>query len=189
MNNKRIIAIFVIIIAAAIIFTYKYTAGYQYSAPNEVSKGPKKIERPVVKKPTTENISKIAKIYLIEYKGDEPILEPVEIDIPADGNSIENAIQALIEFDSTKDITNPLPEGTELIGVSISEDLAVINFNASVVDGFSGGVKDEQLLLESIVKTASQFGDIKRVKILADGNPVTTFGHLEIAEPIIVGEL
>lgn len=186
MNKKTIIITSGIVIVVGIIVSLFYTAGYRQNAPptNVVAKGPASdtLDRTIRNAPAEMT----AKIYVMKVQENNPILVPIDIKVSVDDNPIKEVLLELIEFQGNDDLVSLIPEGTELLDVGIKGDTAIINFGGSFVDGFAGGADEEGLLVKSIVKTVSQFGNVKQIRMLCNGVPVTTFGHLEIEDPINV---
>lgn len=181
MKKGPTILILAIVVIVGIALGAYFTAGYRSTAGRP---SPRVHVAPNVAQKPPEEVS--ARIYMVGIDGDKPVLKPLDITIPSDEEPVKAAIQQLVDQESTADLGNPVPEGTELLDVQIDHDLARIGFNKEFVDAFAGGPEDESLLIEAIKETAGQFKGIHKIEILSGGKPVTTLGHLDISEPIII---
>jgi len=78
-----------------------------------------------------------------------------------------------------------VPSTTKLIGLSIFEGLATVNFSNEIQIDFNGGALLESLMIQAIVNTLTEFPEIKSVQILVNGEVVESIGgHIFIAEPL-----
>lgn len=83
----------------------------------------------------------------------------------------------------------PLPEETEVLGVTIKDGLATVDFSGELrnVNVGSGG---EAAVLSAIVATLGQFQGVNSVQILVDGEKLDSLaGHIDITEPISTDEI
>lgn len=65
--------------------------------------------------------------------------------------------------------------------VSVSGATLTIDFGADFKETF--GTEDEQTLLKGLLKTAGQFPDVVEVSFLAGGEPIESFGNVDISTP------
>jgi len=101
--------------------------------------------------------------------------------------SPQDALTRLITFRSEREgIASPIPPGTRLRSVRIDEDgTAVADFSREIQDNFNGGARFEQVMVYSIVNTLAQFPQVKRVRILVEGQPVESLGgHIDASVPL-----
>jgi spore germination protein GerM len=96
------------------------------------------------------------------------------------------ALRALAAFEPHGLMESPLPKETKVLGLTVQSDgTAVANFSQEIVDNFPGGSRTEQIMLDSIVDTLTQFPSIKKVMIHVGGKPIDTIGgHIELDEPL-----
>ena len=78
---------------------------------------------------------------------------------------------------------NPIPRGTRLLSLKVKDGLATVDLSREFSDNFSGGAEDEALCISSILRTLSQFPEIKKVLFEVEGKPLDTLGHLELDGP------
>ncbi|MEI6514062.1 MAG: GerMN domain-containing protein [bacterium] len=70
--------------------------------------------------------------------------------------------------------TPQFPQGTKLLGASLENGVAKIDFNEAIQSGMSSD--DEAAILRSLRKTAGQFSNVERIRILVNGKPIDSLG-------------
>jgi len=79
------------------------------------------------------------------------------------------------------------PQGTRLLKAEREGDTLVLDFSQELVDGFAGGSDDEAALINALTRTASGFPEIKRIRLLVQGQPVESIGgHIDTTQPLTV---
>lgn len=82
---------------------------------------------------------------------------------------------------------SPLPVGTRLRSVTVTDGLATADFNRALKDNFHGGDTEEAQAVNAILRTLGQFPTVNRVQILVDGRRVDSLGGLiVISDPLPV---
>jgi len=95
----------------------------------------------------------------------------------------EEVIKALIEGPKT-DLVGTLPEETRLESVSIENGTASVRFDGSLVEQHPGGSASEAATVFSLTNSlVSNIPEIKRVRILVEGEAETLKGHIDIRTP------
>lgn len=125
-------------------------------------------------------------IYVVKLTEDDAWLIPEVRSVPARAEPHEAAVEQLIGTNRGGGPSHYLiPAGTRLLGLNIKDRIAYADFSKEIKDNFSGGSMNEGLLVNSIVLTLTQFGDVDKVQILVEGNIIESLGgHVEISEPI-----
>ena len=83
------------------------------------------------------------------------------------------------------DLSPTIPPATSVRGVEVTGDLAVVDLGREFVDGLPAGSSAEMTAVYSISDTiAVNFPQIHRVGFRVDGEPVSTFGHLDLSRPL-----
>ncbi|RJQ06670.1 MAG: hypothetical protein C4551_07850 [Bacillota bacterium] len=111
-------------------------------------------------------------------------LEREERVVEASGDETyeELAITALIEGPRVEGHGRVIPEGAELLSVTIEDGVAYVDFSSEFKDNHWGGSCGELMTVFSIVNTLTESGSITGVKILIEGEEVETLaGHLELS--------
>ena len=81
----------------------------------------------------------------------------------------------------------PLPTGTRLLSLRITDGLATANFSHELRDNFTGGDSAETRAVNSVLKTLGQFPTITRAQLLVEGKPIDSLGGLlELTNPLPV---
>ncbi|MBV9850166.1 MAG: GerMN domain-containing protein [Armatimonadetes bacterium] len=94
----------------------------------------------------------------------------------------QEAISSLISAPSS-----PLPPGTKLRSVTISDGLATVDFSRALKDNFRGGDTQEAQTVNAILRTLGQFPTVSKVQILVEGQRVDSLGGLiVISDPLPV---
>lgn len=96
----------------------------------------------------------------------------------------KTAVEELIKGPNEGGVAT-IPNGTRLIGLTVSEGLAEVNLSKEIVDNHTGGSAGERLTVYSIVDTLTEFSSISEVRLLVEGVNVDTIaGHMDLSEPL-----
>jgi hypothetical protein len=121
------------------------------------------------------------------------ITEERTVTIPEGKHPIIVAIEELGKEPVTENAIVMLPAETEVLGVTVEDDLITIDFNANLRDNFIGGSSSEALLVEGIVNTVTDISDEyadHKVQFLIDGETFESIGgHLSAEEPFKRGQI
>jgi spore germination protein GerM len=121
-----------------------------------------------------------AYFYLADRAGGEPGLVPVLREVPATKAVGSAALRALLagptakERSSTPAISTAVPQGVQLLGLSIKDRIATVNLSREFESG--GGSASIIGRLAQVVYTVTQFPTVDAVRFQLDGEPVTVFG-------------
>ncbi len=126
------------------------------------------------------------KVYRIAIDNDQPVLRETESTVAPGKNPIEIALDRLIEQGDKHGMANPIPRGTRLLGWKVKGGLAQVNFTHEFRDNFTGGSDGEGLTIGAILRTLSQFPEIKRVQLLVEGQSIDTLGNIDLSKPLDV---
>ena len=82
---------------------------------------------------------------------------------------------------------SPLPEGTQLRGVTIKDGLATVDLSREFTAHYTGGDSNEPVVVNSILKAMGRFPNVNEVQLLVGGQPIDTLGGvLELSKPLPV---
>lgn len=84
----------------------------------------------------------------------------------SDGEILKACILALAEGPKAQGLRTPIPEGTELIGISIKDKVAVVDFTGEFLH--TGGLEEVTNRL-SVVNTLTQIDGVEKVRLHIDG--------------------
>lgn len=71
-------------------------------------------------------------------------------------------------------LSTAIPEGTELLGISIEDGVATVDLSGEFASG--GGSASAMMRLAQVTYTLTQFPTVQSVSFKLDGRPVTVFG-------------
>ncbi len=124
--------------------------------------------------PEEENLRETIFYYL--YQG--AYLVPVERSIPWDDGIARATITRLVSSQQVDGFLNgtgldaPLPAGTEIVGLTIRDGLARIDFSEEFLEVKEG---QERTLLDAVVFTLTEFGTVEQVEIQVGGKLLDEF--------------
>ncbi len=108
-----------------------------------------------------------------------------KIKIHNDGEKYLEAIKILTVTPDEKDVIEIFPKGAKINGAKLAGNMVTVDFSQGTATHFVGGSTGEELLISSVVKTLTEFPEVKKVKFLIDGKNVETFaGHMDLSEPL-----
>ncbi len=97
----------------------------------------------------------------------------------------ETIILELIKGPEGENLLATIPEGTELLGLSIEDGIAYVDFSAQFKTNHWGGSAGELMTIQSIVASLTQLDEVDAVQLLLEGEKEDAlFGHSCTAEPI-----
>lgn len=140
--------------------------------PVENTKTEKPQSNTTIQKPA-ENLTTTASLYFVVVDSDGSIVRKIiKRKLPKTDSPLTNAINALLAGptpeETSKNCMTLIPEGTKLLGASVKNGVATLNFsenfefNTIGVEGYIG-----QLM--QIVYTATEFSTVKSVQFLIEG--------------------
>lgn len=141
---------------------------------------------PTPQEPAPVGPPKTVKIYQVVVINNETSLKPIEVQVPAEEDSMEAALKQLIQHKGDAQIGNPIPAGTKLLSLKVKNGLAKVDLSREFQYNFAGGSEAESFIVRSILTTLGQFPEIKKAQIMVEGKPLETLGHLELTEPMDV---
>ena len=137
-------------------------------------------QQPAVKqeaKTTTTEIEKT--IYVLPTNGSQT-LTPKKIKIKAaQGQEPLTALKAVVDSNNKS-----LPKGTKVLGLTIKDNLAIVNLSKEFLSKGQGEY-ERTMSLYAIVNTLTEFPNIKKVLFQADGKNIEVLGQMDLAEPLI----
>ncbi len=126
---------------------------------------------------------------VLYYRDDKGIIIPVMRKIPWKEGIGKVAINLLVDEPSLRDdlasvgLLPVLPAGTKVMGMSIDEGLAKVNFNENILS-YETKV-DEKAIVQSLVYTLTEFEAIDKVQLLVGGKRMKKLPHgTKIKEPL-----
>lgn len=133
---------------------------------------------------TGANMRKTVLYYVNEYG----LLVPVTKEIPWVESIGKSALESLIDSPGTREeladkgLAAPLAEGTKVLGMTVRDGLAKVDFNSEFLK-FENN-KQEQNAIKSVVYTLTEFPAIEKVSIMINGNPLQNTEEVLMREKI-----
>lgn len=146
-----------------------------------IIKYPEKVSRPFsTQRPAAEAAREVS-LYLSDEEGLQLKAIKQKITKAPLEAELEETVAALI-----KDPSRTIPEGTRLLGVSVKEETAFVDFSSEIMKNHPGGSSGETQTIYSIVDTITlNFPKVKEVQILVEGKAEETLaGHIDISLPL-----
>lgn len=126
---------------------------------------------------------------VLYYRDSKGFIIPVMRRIPQAEGIGRAAINLLIDEPGLREdlalvgLLPVLPAGTEVIGMSINEGLAKVNFNENLLS-YETEI-DEKAIIQSLVYTLTEFDTIDKVQLLVDGKKIKKLPHgTKVKDPL-----
>lgn len=110
-------------------------------------------------------------IELILYFANKEVnyLSPETRKIPTSDNVFFDVLKELAKGPEKSELIPTIPEGIEILGVTVEGKTAKVNFSSEIIDKYPVGSSGENYFIFSIVNTLTEFSDIEKVKFLVEG--------------------
>ena len=175
---------------------------------NKPVENPPQIEKPIVEKPettpppnpveenTNEETPKIVspatqaqkisvKVYYPDDAGINLVAVKRNIEIKSEAEKYFAVVKLLMTPPTEKDLTIIFPNNAKINDVKFDNGTVIVDFDKNITKSFAGGSTGEELLVNSVVKTLTEFKEVKQIRFLVDGEEIETLsGHMDLSEPI-----
>jgi germination protein M len=111
---------------------------------------------------------------VLYYRDDKGYLVPVSVDIEWEEGIAKAALARLIADNKSSEIAqkaglySAIPEGTDILGLTIRDGLAKIDLSAEALNYNTAG--EEELMIKSVVYTLTEFNTVDRVQFMFEGD-------------------
>lgn len=125
--------------------------------------------------PTVGDDVRLRTVYLLDYQG--RYLVPYLLGIPPVEGVAKEVLARLVDSPENRvalsgtDFGLPLPEGTKLLGMTIRDGLAIIDFSPEFLQ--FRNATHERLAIDSVLYTMTEFPTVDEVEIWVNGHPLT----------------
>jgi hypothetical protein len=124
------------------------------------------------------------RVYFPMYLLSGVYVHPVDYLVPVTTTPVKAALEALIAGVPGSPFMTSIPTTTKVLGVSIKDEVATINFSQEMRN-LNVGSAGESAVLTAIANTACQFENVSSILIEIEGEPVDSLGgHIDITEPV-----
>lgn len=87
------------------------------------------------------------------------------------------------------DLTETIPEGSQLLNYQLDNKLLTLNFNLALKNNHWGGSTGERMTVYSIVNSYTSLSRVESVQILLEGEEVESLvGHLDLSRPLMYNQ-
>ena len=95
-----------------------------------------------------------------------------------------------MQYPNEKDLTVIFPKNAKINSVTFKDGTAFVDFDKNITKSFAGGSTGEELLVGSVVRTLTEFKEVKQVRFLVDGKEIETLsGHMDLSAPVKKSDL
>lgn len=148
------------------------------------------VRKPPVPAKTSPTLEETAKTDMTIYEVTDDFLKikPVPIQVKTKEDLHLSALRETISHDRRKEY--PIcPENLAVLSVTVKDGLAVVDFSKEL-SNLENSATTEELFTSLIVNTLTEFPDVKEVRFLQEGAPVTKLsGHSDMTRTLTRNEL
>lgn len=125
------------------------------------------------------------KVYYPDDAGINLVAVKRTVEVKSDAEKYLAAVNLLMDNPNEKDLTVIFPKNAKIKSVKVSNGTAFVDFDKNITKSFAGGSTGEEFLVNSVVKTLTEFSEVKQVRFLVEGAEIETLsGHMDLSEPI-----
>ncbi len=142
---------------------------------------------PVVTPDYTEPVEKTidVKVYFPDDAGINLVAVNRKITYIDDADKYLAAVKLLMTKPVETDLTGIFPKGAKINSIKVSNGTAYVDFDGGITKNFVGGSTGEEMLINSVVNTLTEFKEVKQVRFLIDGQEIETLaGHMDLSTPL-----
>lgn len=142
-------------------------------------------ETPKVVSPAAQAQKISVKIYYPDDSGINLVAVKRNIEVKNDAEKYLAAVKLLMTPPTEKDLTVIFPKNAKINDVKFEDGTVFVDFDENITKSFAGGSTGEEFLVSSVVKTLTEFKEVKQVRFLVDGKEIETLsGHMDLSAPI-----
>ncbi|MDD4320563.1 MAG: GerMN domain-containing protein [Acidaminococcaceae bacterium] len=157
----------------------------QNSAPNITKPGSTATDK---NKKTQKMVDKKVVLYRVPTDGSPYLLAESKIIKVTNNDFALATVKALVEtLPADRKMQNVFPKGTKVLGVSVQDGIATVNFSKEFTKKTEGEYAS-LMMVNAVVNTLTQYPEIKKVRILAAGQKIVVLGQMDLEEPLARNE-
>jgi spore germination protein GerM len=127
----------------------------------------------------------VAQLYFSRVVDGKQRMVAISRELPPGLGVARSSLEELLRGEVPRGCDRPLPPGTRLLDIAVTNGTATVDLSGELQTGFRGGSDNEQVTVYSIVNTLTSLPTIDRVQILVEGMTVNTLGgHQDISGPL-----
>ena len=96
----------------------------------------------------------------------------------------ECAVEELLSGDRSADRSTPLPEGTSLVSVKVSNGLCTVELSEEFYVNRPLTAREERLTVYALVNTMTELAGVERVQLKAGGSELARYTYLDLSQPL-----
>ncbi len=122
-------------------------------------------------------------LYYPDNNGEHLVKVTKSISLRA-GEALEaSLIEELMVLPTVSDVVSPIPEGTIVKNIHVTDGICYVDFNEAFRGNHYGGSTGELMTVYSIVNTLTELPNVSRVQFLIEGEKMVTYkGHLDFSQ-------
>ncbi|MFI3312584.1 MAG: GerMN domain-containing protein [Eubacteriales bacterium] len=129
------------------------------------------------------------RVYHSDVNGRYLLSQDVEVTIEDHETVPQIVIEQLIAGPTDGGQYNALPEGAELLGISVNEEgLCTVNFSAEFIYNRPTTELMERITVFSVVNSLTELKTIDEVLILSEGEAIGQYLYMDLSEPLVRDE-
>lgn len=98
---------------------------------------------------------------------------------------VRTLVEELVRGPDDPFLVPTIPGGTRLLSLEVRDGTATVNLSREVRENHPGGSAGEAMTLESLVFTLTELPEVRRVRVLVEGEAVDTLvGHADLTRPL-----
>ena len=138
---------------------------------------------PTIEKGEVENMQ--VKVYYPDESGLRLVEVERQVEMSKGKNKYEATVEAMMQAPKEQELTEIFPKHAKLLGVTVDDGIANVNFDEGLQKHFVGGSAGETFLVGSVVNALTDFEEVKGVRFLIDGKEIESLsGHMDLSEPV-----
>ncbi|MBE0467720.1 MAG: GerMN domain-containing protein [Candidatus Desulforudis sp.] len=183
-SNKRVAKLILVVLTGILALALLVSGCGRSPDPEPVDPAPSNGadgEPPISSEPSE------SKVTLILYFSDDQAmyLEQEQRETVKGSETLEElVINELMKGPEGRGTGSPIPEGTRLLGVSVVEGVAYVNFSKEFQTKHWGGSTGESHTVYAIVHSLCELEGIEKVQFMLEGDPLETLGHMDLTQPV-----
>jgi germination protein M len=179
----------VIMLLAMLVFLFALSGCVQSPVPvTEFSQGAGEGQEKLQEADLSANAKITAALYFANESGEKLVKEERSIET-AKGDISVIILEELIKGPLTPGLNRTVPAGVKVLGVSVNNGIAAVDFSEEIRTRHWGGSTGEILTVYSIVNTLTELPEIEQVRFLIEGEEIETLtGHLDLSQPVYPDE-
>ncbi len=131
-----------------------------------------------------ENSGETYTIYFADSDSRYLIAETREAILSENETAMAYLMRKLQDGPESSQLSGIIPEGTELLGISLDDGVCTLNFSQAFYDNRTDDTYGAYMTIYGITNTLTGLDDVEAVRFLIEGEPLESYGVFSLAEPL-----